>query len=100
MNGAGDIAALAIPFAAGAAAGAFASGLAAGTEVLWILPSVLLPSLLLRLFHCPAPLPLPGLRLRARKCVCVPPNTGHRVLYYFQPVGPGNLYLLFFISSP
>ena len=49
MNGAGDIAALAIPFAAGAAAGAFASGLAAGTEVLWILPSVLLPSLLLLL---------------------------------------------------
>ena len=52
------------------------------------------------LFHCPIPLLLTGLRLRARKCVCVPPNTGHSVLYYFQPVGPGNLYLLFFISSP
>ena len=47
MKGAGDIAALAIPFAAGAAAGAFVSGLAAGTPVLWILPSVLLPALLL-----------------------------------------------------
>ncbi len=47
MNGAGDIAALAIPFAAGAAAGAFTAGLAAGTESLWILPSVLLPALLL-----------------------------------------------------
>ena len=47
MKGAGDIAALAIPFAAGAAAGAFVSGLAAGTPVLWVLPSVLLPALLL-----------------------------------------------------
>ena len=47
MNGAGDIAALAIPFAAGAAAGALTAGLAAGTESLWILPSVLLPALLL-----------------------------------------------------
>ena len=47
MNGAGDIAALAIPFAAGAAAGAFTAGLAAGTESQWILPSVLLPALLL-----------------------------------------------------
>lgn len=47
MNGAGDIAALAIPFAAGAAAGAFTTGLIAGTEALWILPSVLLPALLL-----------------------------------------------------
>ena len=52
------------------------------------------------LFQCPVPLLLTGLRLRARKCVCVPPNTGHSVLYYFQPVGPGNLYLLFFISTP
>ena len=47
MNGAGDIAALAIPFAAGTAAGAFTSGLVAGTDALWILPSVLLPALLL-----------------------------------------------------